>query len=132
MLFRHNTCSSLFQNNALLPLTVIITERIIKENKKNCKRNAWKAPSRSPCAWAPWAEQFRTGLPPSTAATFDPRAFFLSLSSGDWAVSYRRRPTPGAEVFVDLELPQGIPTPSLPFLTFETEQPNPNLSYLAI
>jgi hypothetical protein len=67
--------------------------------------------------------------PPQPLST---RVRSFSLSSGDWAVSYRRRPTPGAEVFVDLDLPQGIPTPSLPFLTFETEHPNPNLSYLAI
>jgi len=81
----------------------------------------------------------RTGLPPSAAGShlpgFHPRALSLSLSLSP-RLGYRRRPTPGAEVFVDLfagdEHTKGIPAPSLPFLMCETEHPNHNLSYLAI
>ena len=86
----------------------------------------------------PWAEQARTGhgLPPSAASvitfTFT-RVRSLCATTVHW-VRYRRHrrralrqvQRPFVGLFAGGELPQGIPTPSLPFLLCETENPNPN------
>jgi hypothetical protein len=75
---------------------------------------------------ADWATAVRRRQPPSTRV-------LLSLSP-DWGYR-RRRPTPGAEVFVDLfagnEHTQGIPTLLFPSWCAKPSTQH-NLSYLAI
>lgn len=78
---RHNTCSSLFQNNALLPLTVIITERIIKENKKKtAKEMRGKLPAEARARGLPGPNNSGLGYrrPPQPLST-RVRSFSLSL-----------------------------------------------------
>jgi hypothetical protein len=94
VLFRHNTCSSLFQNNALLPLTVIITERIIKENKKRKKELQKK------CVESSQQKSVRVGS--------------LGRTIPDWATAVHRshfRPACALSLSLFRRLGSGLPPP---------------------